>query len=76
MFYVKNKKEFVQITANNTYTTCPMCGTIHQIDLGDLMVQSGGDLTAVKVYCHSCSVARAKRHRGREWAEQLIGEGV
>lgn len=74
MFYVKYHNKKVSIE-NPIYTTCPQCGVEHEIDLADILT-TGGDLYGTQVYCHRCSFERAKRHRGKEWAEQLIREGV
>ena len=74
MFYVKNKHKKVPIE-DPIFTACPRCGVEHEIDLTDIL-STGGDLYGTQVYCHRCSVERAKQHRGKEWAEQVVREGV
>lgn len=74
MFYVKNKHKKVPIE-DPIFTACPRCGVEHEIDLTDIL-STGGDLYGTQVYCHRCSVERAKRHKGQEWAKQIIREGV
>lgn len=75
MFYVKSKHKKV-IIQDPIYTTCPQCGVEHQVDLVDLLRDEHTDLYGTQVFCHRCSVERAKHHRGQLWAEQLIREGM
>lgn len=75
MFYIKHKNKKVPIE-DPIYTTCPQCGIEHQVDLADILACEETDLYSTVVLCHKCSYERAKRHRGREWAEQLIREGA
>lgn len=74
MFYIKKKNKKVPVE-DPIYTTCPMCGCEHEIDLADILT-TGGDLYGTQVYCHRCSFERAKHHRGEPWADQILGEGV
>lgn len=69
MFYVKNKHKKVPIE-DPIFTTCPMCGVEHEVDLPDLIMQTDGDLENVQVFCERCTekraLARAGAHRGKE----------
>lgn len=75
MFIAIKGKKKVPIDYDNVYARCPQCGVLHKIDLCDIILQTKGDLD-VQIYCHACSVERAKQYRGQPWAEQLIREGV
>lgn len=56
MLYVKSKSgEMVPISYDNTYAKCPKCGTMHQIDLADILACTGGDVEGASAYCEECS---------------------
>lgn len=76
MFYVKNGKEKIEIHYDNVFTICPECGDEIQIDLQDLLGSGDADLYSTGVYCHACSVERAKKHPEEPWSEQLLNEGL
>ncbi len=69
MFYIKKKHKKVPIE-DPIYTTCPMCGVEHPVDLVDLILQTDGDLEGVEVFCERCTekraLARAGANRGKE----------
>jgi transcription elongation factor Elf1 len=59
MFYVK--MEFndlsvkADITDENVYTICPVCGKEHQVDLQELLTTGEADLYSTSVFCKECS---------------------
>lgn len=54
--YVKSESgEMVPITDSNTYAKCPKCGTMHQIDLADILTCTGGDVEDAGAFCEKCS---------------------
>lgn len=67
MFYVKRKGKKIPVE-DPFYTTCPMCGVEHPVDLSDILA-TGGDLYGTAVYCERCTqkraLARAGAHRGK-----------
>lgn len=79
MFYVKAKigehtTICSEITEENTFTVCPMCGNEHAVDLSEIFSGGDADLYSTAVYCHDCSRRRAAEHRGEPWAEQVAQE--
>lgn len=68
MFYVKRKGKKIPVE-DPFYTTCPMCGVEHEVDLTDVLT-TGGDLYGTAVYCERCTgkraLARAGANRGKE----------
>lgn len=73
MFYAIQGKKKIPITYRTTYAQCPRCGKYHRVDLIDIL-ESGGSLTDTRIFCHTCSVERAKRHQGEPWAEMILSE--
>lgn len=56
MLYVKSESGvMVPITYSNTFAKCPKCGTMHQIDLADILACTGGDVEEATAYCEKCS---------------------
>ena len=56
MLYVKSESgEMVPITYSNAYAKCPKCGTMHQIDLADILECTGGDVEDTSAFCEKCS---------------------
>ncbi len=57
MFYVgiKNGDQTVkvQITDENVFQDCPICGDTKLVDLGE-MFGEGGDLFGTNIYCKEC----------------------
>ena len=68
MFYVKRKNKRIPVE-DPFYTTCPMCGSEHPVDLSDILA-TGGDLYGTAVYCERCTqkraLARSGANRGKE----------
>lgn len=73
MFYAISGKKKVPITSRTTYAQCPRCGRYHQIDLQDIL-ETGGSLTDTRVFCHFCSIERARQNRGEPWADMILAE--
>lgn len=57
MFYLLHQKRLLPIKDDNTYTMCPRCGRLFQIDLGDVFADGDADLYGTSVYCNDCSAA-------------------
>ncbi len=74
MFYARTKDGYTEITARNVYTACPQCGTMHQVDLADLLAGQYKGLEGIRVYCHRCSVERAKLRPNEPGSAQLLAE--
>lgn len=56
MLYVKSESgEMIPITYSNAFAKCPKCGTMHQIDLADILACTGGDVEEATAYCEKCS---------------------
>lgn len=69
MFFIKRKGKRIPVE-DPFYTTCPMCGVEHEVDLLDIIMQTDGDLENAQVYCERCTekraLARAGANRGKE----------
>ena len=69
MFYVKRKNKRIPVE-DPFFTTCPMCGVEHPVDLVDIIMQTDGDLENVQVFCERCTekraLARSGANRGKE----------
>lgn len=63
-YYIKGniggKKVRIDITDENVYTACPICGKEHQVDLADIF-ETGVDLYGTQVYCGECVRRQTKR---------------
>lgn len=60
MFYVKEELNdamdiTIEITDENVYGTCPVCGKEVPIDLTEVFSDSATDLFATSVLCDSCA---------------------
>ena len=60
MFYLKHKGKRLLIESDNVYTTCPLCGKEHVVDLQDILGDGNGDLYGTAVYCEKCIAQRMK----------------
>ena len=58
MFYLKHKGKRLLIESDNVYTTCPVCGKEHVVDLQDVLGDGNGDLYGTAVYCKECNAQR------------------
>lgn len=69
MFFIKRKGKRIPVE-DPFFTTCPMCGVEHEVDLVDIIMQTDGDLYSTAVFCERCTekraLARAGAHRGKE----------
>ncbi|MEA4955885.1 MAG: hypothetical protein VB096_10320 [Pseudoflavonifractor sp.] len=74
MFYMKHKGTKLEITGDNVFTTCPQCGKEHSVDLQEIFFTGNADLYSTQVYCHKCSVERAKKHPEEPLAEMVARE--
>ena len=59
MFYVKSKignlaEINVEVTDENVYTRCPICGEEFNIDIQDFLLDEEFDLFGTSVYCEKC----------------------
>lgn len=60
MFYVKQKLSEeaeinIDITDENVYTRCPICGCEHCVDISELFAECNVDLYGTSVYCEECA---------------------
>lgn len=79
MFYIKAKTNedtciTTEITDENTFTTCVICGRELQVDLDEAVIDGHLDLFGLNMRCEECSYKHALQHRGEEWAEQIIAD--
>jgi|GEM_PF-716941 len=78
MFYIKHENDGVtvkaEITDENVFTICPECGKEHAVNLQEILCAGNADLYSTQVYCHKCSVGRAKKHPEEPWAEMVSRE--
>ena len=61
MFYLKYKGKRLLIESDNVYTTCPLCGEEHVVDLQDILGDGSGDLYGTAAYCEKCSAQRSRQ---------------
>lgn len=58
MYYIKlmngTDEIHVEITDENVFTDCPVCGKQKQIDLAEIY-KGGGDLYSTTIYCAECA---------------------
>lgn len=63
MYYVKSKindevEIKVDITDENVFTICPVCGVEHQIDIVDVIQSGEFDLFSTAIYGNQCTIKR------------------
>lgn len=64
MFYLLHKRKLLPIEDGNTYTKCPCCGRLFQIDLADAFdEETGVDLYGLSVYCDECAARVRAEHK-------------
>ena len=56
MFYLKHKEEKLNIGDDNVFTTCPICGKEHAVDLHELLAGGEADLFGTDVYKRQASI--------------------
>ena len=58
MFWMKDTNgKNLNIEENNVFTSCPICGKEHPVDL-QTVLSTDGDLYGTQVYCPDCSAKR------------------
>ncbi len=60
MFYVKEKinesmEISIQITDENVFSHCPMCGVELMVDIAEILSDGESDLYGTSIYCSECS---------------------
>ena len=63
MFYVKEKindsmEVSIEITDENVFCRCPMCGVEFCVDIADIFNKVKIDLYGTDIYCLDCSKSR------------------
>lgn len=72
MFYIKTKISedvtlHVEINGENVFTTCPVCGQEHQVDIVELATTDPKfDLYGSSILCRECTEKR--------WHRKALGE--
>jgi predicted RNA-binding Zn-ribbon protein involved in translation (DUF1610 family) len=60
MFYVKERVHdsmeiSIEITDENVFCHCPMCGSELLVDIGEILSDGESDLYGTAVFCDECS---------------------
>lgn len=60
MFYVKERLSdtleiSIQITDENVFCYCPMCGSEVSVDIAEILNNGESDLFGTAIYCSECS---------------------
>ena len=60
MFYVKERLNdsmeiSIEITDENVFTHCPMCGSEVSVDIAEILSDGESDLYGTAVFCDECS---------------------
>ena len=60
MFYVKERLSdtleiSIQITDENVFCYCPMCGSEVSVDIAEILSDGESDLFGTAIYCSECS---------------------
>lgn len=60
MFYLKVEigegcEIKAEITDENVFTVCPVCGKEHAIDLAEILSDGESDLFSTQIFCAECS---------------------
>lgn len=68
MFYIKERLHDgaeikIEITDENVFCRCPLCGREVAVDLEDVL-SSGGGLYGTSVFCEKCAEKRMRKHHG------------
>ena len=58
MFYLKHNGEKLEISYDNMFTVCPICGKEHRVDLIEVAQISHFDLDGTALYCPQCTAKR------------------
>lgn len=63
MFYLLHKRKLLPIENDNTYTKCPCCGRLFQINLAEAFdEETGVNLYGLNICCPDCA-ARVAANR-------------
>lgn len=66
MFYVKGKigdtRIEVELTAENVYTVCPVCGEEIQVDLSEVFKDENADFQSSNIFCDKECAAEYERN--------------
>lgn len=80
MFYIKTRRgTHIPIEDGddgNVFTQCPACGKEFEVSLSDAVCEGNLDLYGTQVYCHKCSVERARKNPKEPWAEMMAREAA
>lgn len=60
VFYLKKFGFKLYIEDDNVYTTCPVCGKEHRVDISEVFSDGQSDLYGTAIYCPICSAKRAE----------------
>ena len=76
-YYVKGKASngeevTIGIEDDCVFTTCPVCGKEHTVDIVELAASGDFDLYGSAIYCPECAARRTRRSK-REWAARNKG---
>jgi len=73
MFYVKERLNdaieiSIEITDENVFCHCPMCGTEVSVDISEILSDGESDLFSTAVFCDECGkkVRTGGRHNERK----------
>lgn len=58
MFYLKEFGLKFLIEDDNVYTTCPVCGKEHCVDISEVFSDGQSDLYGTSILCPICSAKR------------------
>ena len=75
MFYVKEKlndtmEVSIEITDENVFCHCPMCGTEVPVDIAEILSDGESDLFGTAVFCDECG--KKVRAGGRHYEHKQI----
>lgn len=80
MFYIKTRRgtriPIEDGDGGNVFTQCPACSKEFEVSLSELIFEESLDLYSTQVYCHKCSVERARKHPEEPGAEMVAREAV
>lgn len=65
MFYMKYKGHNLEITEENVFTCCPVCGKEFPVDISGLFQDGEADLYATSIYCPECATRDGNAILGR-----------
>lgn len=66
MFYMKYNGRKLEITEDNVFTRCPVCGKEFTVDVSELFQDGDIDLYGTSIYCPECAERDGNAILGRE----------